>query len=190
MGTSSDNIPIGIPYLFSKCEKRGLWKKKLQKTGFKIGFVWAGNPAHVNDAIRTSSLAQFEWLGDICNISPICLQKNITPAEANSLKNLGIEYLGEHLNNFSDTAAIVANLDLVLTVDTAVAHLAGAMGQWTWILLPFDADWRWMTARSDSPWYPTARLFRQHRPGDWDGVMADVRCALRARVQQFCETAG
>ena len=105
------------------------------------------------------------------------LQKEITAKEEKALKYLRISNLGPQFNDFSDTAAVIDHLDLVITVDSAVGHLAGAMGKRTWILLPFDADWRWLLERRDSPWYPTARLFRQSLPGDWDNAMESVcRC--------------
>jgi tetratricopeptide (TPR) repeat protein len=187
MGTQHDSIPANIPYLYGETEKNDFWKEKMKKPGLKIGLVWAGNKTHINDRNRSCSLDLFNWLQDISNISLFSLQKTVSPAEESQLKKLGAENFGPRFNNFSDTAAVIENLDLIITVDTAVAHLAGAMGKTTWILLPFDPDWRWMVARPDSPWYPTVRLFRQSRSGDWDGVMSAVCRALKDRLQSFDE---
>ena len=109
----------------------------------------------------------------------ICLQKDLRDADAAALAALPrLARLGETLTDFADTAALIDQLDLVITVDTSVAHLAGALGKRVWILLPFVADWRWLTDRTDSPWYPSARLFRQETAGDWGGVVAQVAAAL------------
>jgi ADP-heptose:LPS heptosyltransferase len=109
------------------------------------------------------------------------LQKDLRDGDADLLRDCGhIAHLGDELASFDDAAAIVSALDLVLSVDTALAHLAGALGKPVWILLPFIPDWRWLMDRTDSPWYPTARLFRQQRLGDWDAVIAQVAGELAA----------
>jgi hypothetical protein len=183
MGTKLDSIPAKIPYLYAQAEKRDFWKEKMKRAAVKVGLMWAGNRMHINDANRSCSLDRFNWLQNISNISIFSLQKTVSQAEEDQLLRWGVENFGPQFKDFSDTAAVIANLDLVITVDTAVAHLAGAMGKTTWILLPFDPDWRWMTERLDSPWYPTVRLFRQDRPGDWNGVMSSVCNALEQRMQ-------
>ena len=189
MGTQHDSIPANIPYLYGETEKNDFWKEKMKKPGLKIGLVWAGNKSHINDRNRSCSLERFSWLQDISNISLFSLQKRVSPAEEIQLNKLGAENFGPQFKDFSDTAAVIENLDLVITVDTAVAHLAGAMGKTAWILLPFDPDWRWMTECADSPWYPTVMLFRQSRLGDWDGVMSTVCRALKERVLPFGDDA-
>jgi len=182
MGTTLDSIPAKIPYLYAQAEKSDFWKEKMKRGAVKIGLIWAGNKLHINDANRSCSLDRFNWLQDISNISIFSLQKTVSPAEETRLKKMRAENFGPDFKDFSDTAAVIGDLDMVITVDTAVAHLAGAMGKTTWILLPFDPDWRWMTERLDSPWYPTVRLYRQRQPGDWDGVMSTVCRALKDRV--------
>jgi protein O-GlcNAc transferase len=183
MGTRPDSIPVTIPYLFAEADKCAFWQEKMKISALKIGLVWAGNPVHVNDDLRSCALERFSWLQDVSDISIFGLQKIVTPAEETQLNKMGVENFGPQFQDFSDTAAVIENLDLVITVDTAVAHLSGAMGKSTWLLLPFDPDWRWMTGRSDSPWYPTVQLFRQSRPGDWNGVMSTVCNALKKQVQ-------
>jgi tetratricopeptide (TPR) repeat protein len=182
MKTQLETIPSDVPYLFADSKKSKDWRKKMRGPGYRIGIVWAGNKAHVNDANRSCSLDQFDWLAHIPQTSIFSLQKDLAAKELKQLQMLGIPNLGMQFCDFSDTAAAIENLDLVIVVDTAVAHLAAAMGKPTWILLPFDPDWRWLTVRSDSPWYPAVRLFRQRQPGDWDGVMAAVCNALKKRV--------
>jgi len=108
----------------------------------------------------------------------VSLQKDVRDEDRATLAGTRLGQANEALNNFADTAALMEHLDLVVTVDTSVAHLAGAMGKAVWILLPFSPDWRWLLDRTDSPWYPTARLFRQPRPGDWASVIGEVAAAL------------
>jgi hypothetical protein len=142
--------------------------------------VWKGNPLFENDADRSiPSLDLFAPLADIPGVQFISLQKGQGESERHPL---GMKYLaiGPQLNDFADTAAVIDNLDLVITVDTAVAHLAGAMGKPCWVLLPdYRCDWRWQAEGDRTPWYPTfSRLFRQPRGGDWADVIAAVRSAL------------
>jgi hypothetical protein len=144
-----------------------------------VGIAWAGKPSHKNDRNRTMS---FEFLLPLCelpNVRSFSLQKGEAAAQLTAAGTEAlVQPLGHLLGDFADTAAVVNRLDLVITVDTALAHLAGALGRPVWTLLPYAPDWRWMYQREDSPWYPTMRLFRQTTPGDWPKVIARVRAAL------------
>ena len=137
-----------------------------------------GPASHLHDHLRSIALARLTGLAPP-GIALVSLQNALRPEDANALSaNPHIVHFGAELEDFSDTAALVSLMDLVISVDTSVAHLAGAMGRPLWILLPFAPDWRWMVGREDSPWYPTARLFRQPAIGDWDSVIDRVRLAL------------
>jgi ADP-heptose:LPS heptosyltransferase len=146
--------------------------------------VWRGNPTHANDQQRSLALRTL-----LAHLPPGChyvsLQKEVPPEEVPALQSHGaLLHLGTALTDFALTAALVACLDLVVCVDTAVAHLAAAMGKETWVLLPFVPDWRWQLERHDSPWYPSVRLYRQTRQGDWSGPLAAVRQDLAATVAE------
>jgi len=179
LGTTLENIPAGEPYLFADESLRDAWHARLPpKTRPRVGIVWRGGAKHKNDLQRSIDLSTFASL-----LSPdvhwISLQKDLREGEAATLAQLHhIGRYGEQLQDFADTAALIDVLDLVIAVDTSVAHLAGAMGKQVWILLPYNADWRWLLDRSDSPWYPTARLFRQDGRRSWNSVLTDVRGAL------------
>ena len=141
----------------------------------RIGFVWSGNPGHDNDFNRSIDLADFVDLTSE-QYECICLQKEIREIDRPILaQHPGIAVFSDDLLDFSETAGLASNLDLVVTVDTSVAHLAGAMGLRTWILLPYNAEWRWLRERNDTPWYPTARLYRQLTPGSWREVIGTVQ---------------
>ncbi len=145
-----------------------------------MGFVWSGSPSHKNDANRSIPLARLAPLFDNPPVRCFSLQTELRGADREVLRGLpNLVHLGDELCDFADTAAVVAWLDVVVTVDTAVAHLAGALGKPTVILLPYAADFRWMRDRSDTPWYPTANLIRQPAFGDWDSVVAHLRNELR-----------
>jgi hypothetical protein len=173
--TTLENIPAGIPYLHADSAKTRYWRQKLAGPAFKVGIVWAGKPAHTEDKIRSCHLRDFLRLSKIPGVRLFGLQKG---AAADQVENLGrkmaLTNLGDELNDFTDTAAVIENLDLVVSVDTAVLHLAGAMGRPVWAILACSPDWRWMLDRQDSPWYPTMRLFRQRSYGDWGGVFQRV----------------
>jgi tetratricopeptide (TPR) repeat protein len=179
LGTEADTIPADIPYLKAPQSAAAELSAALDAAPpehRKIGFVWAGNPAHENDRNRSCDAACFAPLGEIENISLFSLQKDAvldTPGQLPPAVDLA-----PLLGDFSDTAFAAARLDLIITVDTAMAHLAGALGRPVWLLLPHAPEWRWQFERDDSPWYPTMRLFRQARPGDWDGVFARLLDAL------------
>jgi tetratricopeptide (TPR) repeat protein len=142
----------------------------------RVGLCWTGNPNHKNNHNRSMAPSLFETLGH----TPRAAFFSLCP-DALDWPDLHLLPLLRPLVDFEDTAALIANLDLVITVDTAVAHLAGALGRPVWILLPYAADWRWLTGREDSPWYPSAKLFRQRKPGDWVEVMDRVRQELDRR---------
>jgi tetratricopeptide (TPR) repeat protein len=188
LGTRLATIPAEIPYVSADPQAAMRWRDRLSALpGLKVGLVWAGNPrlgdpsANLIDQRRSMALARLRPLLDLPGISFVSLQKGGPAAQ---LAELPAEIrpvdVMEEIGDFADTAALCANLDLVITVDTSVAHLAGALGKPVWILSRFDGCWRWLLDREDSPWYPTARLFRQRRPGDWDEVVTRVGAALAA----------
>ena len=183
--TRLESIPCLIPYLSARAPAVKKWKEKLGQNdahGPRVGFVWSGNPAHKNDHNRSIALSRLVALGDL-GVMPVSLQNAVRPEDERVLAaNKHILHFGSELKDFSDTAALVSLMDLVISVDTSVAHLAGALGKPVWILLPFAPDWRWLVDREDSPWYPSARLFRQPTIGDWDSVIDAVRQQLRATL--------
>jgi hypothetical protein len=145
----------------------------------RVGLVWSGNPAHANDRNRSIPFTELTPLLHQ-GIEFVGLQREVRPADEAALAGVpAIENLGPALKDFADTAALVASLDLVISVDTSVAHLAGALGKPVWVMLPYAPDWRWLLDRDDSPWYPTMRLFRQTAAGDWKGVVARIADALK-----------
>jgi tetratricopeptide (TPR) repeat protein len=183
--TTQTSIPASIPYLQAHAQLAGEFAQHCASpanTGLRVGLVWSGSPRHTRDPQRSTPLAQLCALTEIPGATFYSLQKG--PA-AKDLLNMPIDMnlvdLSGYLNDFADTAAAIANLDLVVTVDTAVAHLAGALGKPVWILLTRNPDWRWLLDREDSPWYPTARLFRQGVAGDWSPVIDRIHDEL----QQF-----
>jgi hypothetical protein len=158
-----------------------LWRGKLepQMGGLKVGLVWAGHPGHHNDRRRSLPLAILGELLGVENVHWFSLQKGAAAGQIQEIPQFHLIDHTQELHDFSDTAALISQLDLVITVDTAVAPLAGTMGKAVWVLLPFSPDWRWLLERDDSPWYPTMRLFRQPAPGDWAPVVQSVAEALR-----------
>ncbi|MBL8982429.1 MAG: tetratricopeptide repeat protein [Gemmatimonadetes bacterium] len=169
-GTTLATIPARVPYI--RTEPRAVAALVTAPPGvLKVGIVWAGNPIHARDHLRSVSLAALRNAVERPGVRLFSLQKGEMPeAELRRHASASITDLAPHLADFRDTAAAIAQLDLVVTVDTSVAHLAGALGVPTWVLLPHVPDFRWMLQREDSPWYPTMRLLRQATPGDWDGV--------------------
>jgi tetratricopeptide (TPR) repeat protein len=182
-GTTLTTIPAAVPYLYADAMKIAEWRERLgPERGRRIGLVWSGNPAHKNDRNRSIPLADLAPVLDSIggpDMEFISVQKEVREQDRAALAAYGIRHYGEALQDFEDTAALLMNVDLVITVDTAVAHLAGALGKPVWILLPYVPDWRWLLEREDSPWYPRARLFRQATPGDWGGVLRRVAEELR-----------
>jgi tetratricopeptide (TPR) repeat protein len=186
--TSLETIPADVPYLFADPDLTGHWRQELGGiAGFKIGIAWQGNPKYQNDRDRSIPLGCFEPLARCSGVRLLSLQKG---AGAGQLQNVADRFpvidLGSRLDEaagaFMDTAAVMISLDLVVTSDTSIAHLAGALGVPVWVALPFIPDWRWLLDRNDSPWYPTMRLFRQESRGDWQGVFQRIEGALRQRV--------
>ena len=177
-GTTLRNIPDDIPYIRPDPDMAEMWEKRLDGPHLKVGLVWSGNPRHKDDRNRSCPLRTCEPLTRIPGVQIYALQKEGQEQTEDELEDLGIVNLGKELHDFSATAGILANLDLIISVDTAVAHLSGAMGRPVWILLPFVPDWRWLLKGEYTPWYPTARLFRQRRRGDWEEVMERAAKAL------------
>ncbi len=182
-GTTLQNIPHTVPYVQADAEGVERWRKELSGDGRrKVGLAWAGEPTHGNDRNRSLSLSALAPLADAKGVTFYSLQKGDAAKQATN-PPAGMELIDRtaELTDFADTAAFIANLDLVISVDTAVAHLAGAMGKPVWTLLPFVPDWRWLMQREDSPWYPTMRLCRQRGRGDWGSVISRVAEALSSR---------
>lgn len=178
--TTLQSIPCRIPYVEPvRRSETDIPLLTLHEENFRVGIVWAGNPGHNNDRNRSCPLSHFTGLTAIPDVRLFSLQKGERSSE---LRAHGLEQkivdLGRVIDDFSDTATALERLDLLVTVDTSVAHLAGAMGRPVWLLLPFAPDWRWLQHREDSPWYPTMRLFRQKERGDWAGVFERVCAAL------------
>lgn len=183
--TTRERIPQNIPYLYPALPAMSAWIGKFATNDdLRVGLVWAGRKKP--DPNRTCPLENFVPLSGIPGVTFYSLQlENDMSGSRETWPELNlVDYTGD-LRDFSDTAALIANLDLVLSIDTGVAHLAGALGKETWVLLPYAADWRWMLDRDDSPWYPGMRLFRQKRPGDWQGVLASVQEALTGKIKRF-----
>jgi ADP-heptose:LPS heptosyltransferase len=181
--TTLDTIPAEIPYIKVNPLSTRKWKDKLSddSSKLKVGLVWAGSQSHKDDRNRSFALNTFAPLAQFDNIVFYSLQKEKGSEQAKKPPE-GMKLIDhmEEINDFSDTAALIENLDLVISVDTAVAHLAGAMGKPVWTLLPFVPDWRWLLNREDSPWYPTMKLFRQPSHSDWKSVIHKVAEELRS----------
>jgi Tetratricopeptide repeat len=182
-GTTLGTIPAEIPYLHADEAKFAVWAERLWALlprGYRrIGIVWAGRPTHRNDWRRSTRLAAFARLAALPQVALVSLQKGPAQAEIGGYwGHAPLLNLGPEIRDFADTMAIIECLELIVAVDTSVAHLAGAMGKPVWIMLPYAPDWRWLLDRSDSPWYPTARLFRQSADRRWEPVMAEIAADL------------
>jgi tetratricopeptide (TPR) repeat protein len=171
-GTGLASIPAPPAYLFADEQRIRLWRSRLGETALpRVGLAWSGSTWHRNDQHRSISLRAFQRLC-VPGIDFVSLQKEVRPADQPLLDALPeVRTFSTELTDFTETAALLACLDLIICVDTAVLHLAGALGRPAWLLLPFTPDWRWLLDRDDSPWYPTVRLFRQPKAGDWDSVL-------------------
>ncbi|HXE53967.1 MAG TPA: tetratricopeptide repeat protein [Tepidisphaeraceae bacterium] len=181
LGTTLDSIPADVPYLFANPIQIDRWRDMLsnEPAGLRVGVAWAGNPENRNDWRRSIPLSTLAPLGQVPCVRFHSIQKG-EPAKQAQCPPSGmiVKDWSDQLADFVDTAALIANLDLVISVDTAVAHLAGAMGTPVWLLLPKRADWRWMLDRDDSPWYPTMKLFRQKEAGQWGEAVERVKNRL------------
>ena len=180
--TSAETVPSDVPYLAADPARIQRWALELgEQSGPRIGVAWAGNSKYVYDYQRSMSADVFLRITDVPRVEFYSLQHVIKPEDAASLiARPHVRRVGEQVADFADTAAILSQLDMVITTDTAVAHLAGALGKPVWLVLGFVPAWRWLLDREDSPWYPTARLFRQSQPGAWDDVIQRVGHELGA----------
>jgi hypothetical protein len=189
LGVELDTLPCETPYLAVEPARVDKWRQELEKyPGFKIGIGWQGRPDFRGDRMRSMPLESFAPLAAVPNVRPISLQKGPGSEQLGAgLHHFDVVDLGDALDGsrsrFMDTAAVMQSLDLVVTSDTALAHLAGALGVRVWLALSAAPDWRWMLERDDSPWYPSMRLFRQSRLGDWSDVFERMAAELRTLAQ-------
>nr|WP_256367306.1 tetratricopeptide repeat protein [Acidisphaera sp. S103] len=184
-GTTLATIPATVPYLRADHGLMAAWARRLEPlAGLRAGLVWGGNPRYPNDRWRSATLAQLAPLASVAGVTFVSLQKG-PPATQAATPPAGmvLHDWTEELQDFSETAALIDALDLVISTDTSVPHLAGALGKPVWLLSSYDACWRWLLNRDDSPWYPTLRQFRQRRLGNWQAPVDDLRAALQAAVR-------
>jgi Flp pilus assembly protein TadD len=178
--TRLDTIPAQVPYLrIPVAARRKADRLNWRGTAPRVGLVWAGSPKHKKDRDRSIPSRLLDGLSKAAGVEFCSLQVGDEASQANAL---GIQALAPHIEDLADTAALLERLDLLISVDTAVAHLAGALGIPAWVLLPFAPDWRWLLERADSPWYPSIRVFRQPRPGDWASVLDEVHQELPGQL--------
>ena len=179
--TTPETIPGGVPYIAAPADRIAAWAPRLPAGGVRVGLAWSGHPGNARDHERSIPFARLAPLLSVPGIRFVSLQKDIRATDADDISRCNkVLDLGSGLRDFADTAAVIAQLDLVITVDTAVAHLAGAMGKPLWLLLPRVPDFRWGLDRATSPWYPGARLFRKGQVDTWDTVIAGVAAELKA----------
>ena len=176
--TELDTIPFAQSYLSVRNNKQKEWEKILGETSkLRVGLAWSGSTIHKNDHNRSLTLQEMlPYLPE--DYEYVSLQKEVRESDKDVLATSGIKHFGEHLNDFTDTAALCELMDIVISVDTSVAHLAGALGKTTWIMLPYSPDWRWLLDRDDSPWYPTVKLYRQDKIGEWISVLEKMKSDL------------
>jgi tetratricopeptide (TPR) repeat protein len=178
--TSLATIPATIPYLSASEDRVIKWRGRLPKSGMRrIGIAWAGNPSFKYDQSRSIGLSRLLPLLSATGVEFLSIQKDLRAGDRDILRNNShVMHWGDAVADFSDTAAIMSLLDLVISSDTSIVHLAGALGKPVWVLLQYAADWRWLLDRADSPWYPTARLFRQPKIDDWESVLQQIQAEL------------
>lgn len=189
--TRLESVPVSIPYIHTRHDLIRQWGQRLGSIeGFKIGIAWQGNPDHRGDRQRSIPLERFESLARLPGgpgVKLVSLQHGVGTEQLDRVRDrfevIDLQGVGQEVDGFLRTAAILHQLDLIISVDSAVVHLACAMGLPTWVAMPYSADWRWLRDREDSPWYPTIRIFRQERAGDWDGVFSRIEHALRQRLE-------
>ena len=183
--TTLSSIPSKVPYLKPSPEKERFWTEKLgPTTQLRVGLVWSGDPRHQNDKQRSMALSEL-----MAALPPgfeyVSLQSEIRESDSQAFKdNDRLVHFGSELKDFSDTAALCAQMDVVVCVDTSVAHLSGALGKPTFLMLPYNPDWRWLLERTDSPWYPTMQLYRQAQFGSWQSALEKVRADLLGLEQR------
>jgi len=184
--TTLTSVPNAVPYLKPSPEKQLFWAEKLGPTSqLRVGLVWSGDPRHQNDKHRSIALDEL-----LTALPPGCtyvsLQSEIRDSDRQALENCDrLVHFGSELKDFSDTAALCAQMDVVVCVDTSVAHLSGALGKPTFLLLPYNPDWRWLLERSDSPWYPTMQLYRQGQLGSWQSALENVSVDLQLMASKL-----
>lgn len=175
--TTVNTIPASVPYLVSDAQLVEYWRQKIQGNKPRIGLVWRGNPDNPVEIKRALPLSMLIPLMDV-GATFFSLKIDVNKEEQTILNEYHVKCVSHDIRDFDDTAAIIENMDLIISTDTSVAHLAGALGKPVWIMLSFSTDWRWHTNRKDSPWYPSARLFRQPAIGDWESVITDIKTHL------------
>ncbi len=190
LGTTLATVPSEVPYLAAEPSLVERWRDRLgsARADLRVGLVWAGNPDLRDDPKRSPGLEPLLPLLDLPSVAFVSLQKGGGRADLERLGDripVGFHDVGDGLEDLADTAAVVTQLDLVIAVDSAVAHLAGALGRAVWTMVRAESEWRWMLERTDTPWYPTMRLFRQRRAGDWSDVVAALRTALQQVVTEL-----
>jgi hypothetical protein len=173
------DVPAEVPYLSAPDDQRAYWRQRLDAipARLRVGLAWAGSPTNVDDRNRSCSLQALAGLFEVPDVAWINLQLGAGREELQAVQTPILDW-GDEQTDYAETAALITELDLIITVDTSIAHAAGALGCPVWVMLQYIADFRWLINRTDSPWYPTARLFRQSQPGDWTALVSGLRAAL------------
>jgi len=185
MKTMLATVPAEFPYLQASEPRIAHWRSRLEAVSSpRVALAWSGQAAHANDRKRSIALAQLEPLIAMPEFRFVSIQRELRTVDAERLAgDPRVTHIGGELADFGDTAAVLSLVDLTISVDTSVAHVAGALGRPAFVLLPFQPDWRWTRDRDVSPWYPNVALFRQQRPGDWSSAIECVRSALIATTR-------
>jgi hypothetical protein len=183
--TTLATIPAGVPYLFAIPALVDKWHDEITRnSGLRVGLAWAGNPKQENDRYRSTTLEKLRPIMEIPGIRFFSLQVGERATYSSNLPLGTLTDISDRLTDFAETAAVIAHLDLVITIDSAVAHLAGALGKPVWVLVSAVPDWRYPPEREHSAWYPTMRIFRQAKLGEWDGIVSQVRGELEPLARQ------